>query len=567
MIEKMTKYSWILLSSDNESFLEELRSLGVIDIRRSSKPVDESSAAMLQEIESLKTRVYELETGSDAELSVLLKRKIALENEFNGVAPWGEFDKGRLENLGVPISFHCVEKKKFNPLWEEEYALQVVSQDNGLVRFVVLGDSNPPVPAIAAPERSAAAVSGEIQDLDRQISEHKAFLEKEKASIPTLNERIDRLQSDLSLYLAGCCGQKEADERLIVYEGFAPSSSDAALGEAFEKMNVVCLKEEAAVEDNPPIKLRNNRFVRMFEVLTDMYGRPKYDGFDPTPYLSIFFLLFFSMCIGDAAYGIILILVGLLFKKKLGNIAPLVVTLGVGSTMVGLYFHTFFSIDITTWGWIPDSVKALMLPAKIAGYDGAMILSLVIGIIHLLLAMIVKTIYATRNKGFLESLGTWGWTIFWLGLTVIGAFALAGILDKEVTKWAIITLGAICAIGIFPLNNIHRNPLINVGSGLWDTYNMASGILGDVLSYLRLYALGLAGAMLGLSFNGLAAMVLGDGGVVGWIGFVLLVVFGHTLNLAMAVLGAFVHPLRLNFLEFFKNSDYDGSGVKYEPIK
>ena len=110
-------------------------------------------------------------------------------------------------------------------------------------------------------------------------------------------------------------------------------------------------------------------------------------------------------------------------------------------------------------------------------------------------------------------------------------------------------------------------PLKNIAPGLWETYNTATGLLGDVLSYLRLYALGLAGGMLGKAFNDIAAMTVGDGGFsVGWIAFALIFLIGHALNLAMCCLGAFVHPLRLNFLEFFKNSGYEGKGRIYRPI-
>jgi V/A-type H+-transporting ATPase subunit I len=105
-----------------------------------------------------------------------------------------------------------------------------------------------------------------------------------------------------------------------------------------------------------------------------------------------------------------------------------------------------------------------------------------------------------------------------------------------------------------------------MGVGLWDTYQMVTGLLGDVLSYLRLYALGLAGAKLGEAFNAIGVQALGDGGV-NWIWFILIVVIGHVLNVAMCVLGAFVHPLQLNFLEFFKNSGYEGTGRKYNPLK
>ncbi|MBQ2482883.1 MAG: hypothetical protein II511_04110 [Bacteroidales bacterium] len=155
-----------------------------------------------------------------------------------------------------------------------------------------------------------------------------------------------------------------------------------------------------------------------------------------------------------------------------------------------------------------------------------------------------------------------------VGGVIVGAIALGANLDKSLVKTIVIVLGIVSAIGIFLLNDIHRNPLKNIGSGLWETYNTVTGLLGDVLSYIRLYALGLAGGMLGAAFNQLGGMLLPeDGGFsVMWIFFILIVVFGHVLNLAMCCLGAFVHPLRLNFLEFFKNSGYEGSGKTYKPL-
>ena len=326
-------------------------------------------------------------------------------------------------------------------------------------------------------------------------------------------------------------------------------------------------KDAAVVEDNPPISFRNNKFVRMFEVLTDMYGRPAYNGFDPTPFIAVFFLLFFAFCMGDAGYGLILIVIGLLLKKvdSFKDYAPLVVTLGIGTTVIGFLFHTFFSMDIAEWSIFKGFP---FLPSKIAGYDGTMVLALIVGIVHLCLAMVVKTYNQTKVKGFANSLGTWGWTLLIVGGTAVGALALIGVLDKDITKWVIIALGVVSAAGIFLLNDLHRNPLINIGSGLWETYNTVTGLLGDVLSYLRLYALGLAGSMLGKAFNVIGGMILGDGSnLVMWIPFILIVLVGHTLNIAMAALGAFVHPLRLNFLEFFKNSGYEAAGRNYNPLK
>jgi V/A-type H+-transporting ATPase subunit I len=229
--------------------------------------------------------------------------------------------------------------------------------------------------------------------------------------------------------------------------------------------------------------------------------------------------------------------------------------------------HTFFGVDISALPWIPSWMKKVMITGTIGGFEAQMVLALVIGIIHLCLAMVVKTVYATRNRGFLGSLGVWGWTLLIVGGVVIGALAMFKLLPPAVTKWIIIGLGIISALGIFLFNDIHRSPLKNIGAGLWETYNTVTGLLGDVLSYLRLYALGLAGGMLGKAFNDIASMTLGDGSFgVGWIFFIVILVVGHALNLAMCCLGAFVHPLRLNFLEFFKNSGYDGKGRGYRPI-
>ena len=142
-------------------------------------------------------------------------------------------------------------------------------------------------------------------------------------------------------------------------------------------------------------------------------------------------------------------------------------------------------------------------------------------------------------------------------------------LNSDITKIAVIAIGIVSALGIFIFNTPGRNPLTNVGAGLWDTYNMITGIMGDVLSYIRLYALGLAGGMLGAAFNDLGLMVRGSGdeaSITGWVFFIIILIIGHVLNLLMSCLGAFVHPLRLNFVEYFKNAGYEGKGSSYNPL-
>ena len=569
MIERMTRYDFVLLSSGKDEFINSLRGLGVMDITRSSKPVDDRSAALLSRIEALNAEIARINKGTDARLKEYEDGLRALAKEAEAASHWGNFDQDKLNSLGLPVSFYCVGEKKFDPAWAELYPLAETDRSHGKVWFAVFGNADIPAECVPAPQKPISEIEKEIANQEELIKGYKESLEGLKSTLPQLHAEAEQLRGELTAYLASVGGESAADGELTVFEGFAPESDDERLAKAFEELDCLWTASKATVEDNPPIKLKNNKFVKQFEMLTDMYGRPDYNEFDPTPYISIFFLLFFAMCMGDAGYGMLLIIGGILLRKleNYKNLAPLVTILGVGTFVVGIVMHTFFGVDISALPWIPSWLKAVMITGTIAGFEAQMVLALIIGVIHLCLAMVVKTVYATRNKGFLGSLGTWGWTLLIVGGVVLGSLGLFSIIPAPILKWIIIGLGIVSALGIFLFNDIKRNPLKNIGAGLWEAYNTATGLLGDVLSYLRLYALGLAGGMLGKAFNDIAAMTLGDGSFsVGWLAFPVILLIGHALNFAMCCLGAFVHPLRLNFLEFFKNSGYDGKGRAYKPV-
>lgn len=590
MIASMTKYSFVLLNGTQEELLTSLQEIGLVDITRSIKPIDEASQNLKAEIELLDGLIRGLRKADIPEGTVpefidgdivrlaggMLMRYSddtveikQLQSEISDLRQWGQFDAevlGELARAGVPVHFHKLSTKAFKPEWAQEYALTVVSQDKSHTLFVVAGPDTLPG-EIPVPTSGLAAKEKELQEKQAHFAKVLSRIASAKERIPELEEKRAQLYSQLDLHLAGAAAVPAAEDTIVTLVGYAPTESDAAVTEALDKTGVFYLKEAAAVEDNPPIQLKNNWFVRQFELLTDMYGRPDYNEFDPTPYISVFFLLFFAMCMGDAGYGLALVIGGILLRKtEMKDMAPLVTILGIGTFVVGIVMHTFFGVDIAVLPWIPSWLKAVMITGTIAGFEAQMVLALVIGVVHLCLAMVVKTVYATRNKGFLGSLSTWGWTLLIVGGVVVGSLTMALSVPAQVTKWIVIVLGVLSALGIFLFNDIHRNPLKNIGSGLWETYNTVTGLLGDVLSYLRLYALGLAGGMLGKAFNDIATMTLGDGGL-GYIPFAIILIIGHALNLAMCCLGAFVHPLRLNFLEFFKNSGYDGKGRAYRPIK
>ena len=587
----MTKYNFILLSGDVEDFLKKLQGVGVMDITRSTKPVDEKSETLSSKAGNYRKALSLLKNVQPAEfadkvygdlasnvIETVNEKEIAtaqlyqLQKDMEERLPWGKFDVNnikKLEEQGLKLHFYKIKTSNFDQTWKENYALSEISSDGTSTYFVIVSDDENyefPLKELPAPDSDCTAIEKKINELIYEIEKKDRHLAELKCHEKDIQNELDKTLLKLDLHLAHMSGTKAAEDYITVFEGFAPADKEAELKEMLDREEVLYLVEKAKVDDNPPIELKNNKFVSMFEILTDMYGRPKYNEFDPTVFISIFFMLFFAFCMGDAGYGLVLIGASLALKKALGKIAPLGITLGIATTVIGLLFHTFFSTDMLTWSIIPEAVKKCMVPSQIAGFDGTMVLAIIVGIVHICLAMIVKTYQATKVKGFFNSLGTWGWTLLIVGGVIVGGLALIGVIDSAITKWIIIGIGILSALGIFFLNDLHRNPLKNVGAGLWETYNTATGLLGDVLSYLRLYALGLAGAKLGEAFNAIGLQALGDGGA-GWVWFILIVVVGHVLNVAMCILGAFVHPLRLNFLEFFKNSGYEGTGRKYNPLK
>lgn len=604
MISPMTKYSFILLSGQTEEFLSKIQDLGVIDITRSVKPVDEKSEALLSEADTVKKALNVL-NSCDAEpekgfrfdgdpVEAALKAQADVEElknvlssakkELSARKPWGQFSTeaiGRLEAQGLKIRFYSCQKKKFDPAWAEIQPLQVVSETDTTVFFVTVAPVSEeysfPIEPMAAPEGSVNEMELTIKDLETKLSERKKLLGNLKGCIGELRQRYNEKLGALDLYLAESATEMAADSHLAVVTGFAPTEDDKRLCDAFDALGIYYIHEPATKEDNPPIKLHNNWFAKNFEVLTGMYGMPVYDEFDPTPVLGPFFMLFFAMCMGDAGYGIVLMLIALFMKLKmqgtsLGKMYRLIGFLGGMTFFVGLFLGTFFGMSILEASWTPEWLKALCVDGwfpegKIAGFPVQMVLAVAIGVLHICLAMIIKTINYTKRFGFSKTVSTWGWTTLIVGGIIVIALGMTEVLSEVAFKWVIIALAAVSSLAIFVFNTPGRNPLVNIGSGLWDTYNMVTGLMGDVLSYIRLYALGLAGGMLGNAFNIMGTMIL-DIPVPGvnWVFCIVILIFGHVLNLAMSCLGAFVHPLRLTFVEYFKNSGYEGTGLKYNPL-
>ena len=610
MISKMNKLSFLIYHKEYEMFLEKLRELGVVHIeKRQGAEMDARLQAFMQKRTAYQSllknmtlaaasyegtataqpsgmtieQVVESYEAQQEHIQTLNMQLPVLDKEIDAMEVWGEFDWKVIDQLkanGWQMQFYCCPEKSFEETWVDDYNATIINRKGGQCYFVTVNHA--PV------ELEAEAVRLPKQCLSELIQSQEALkADIKKANeeldlfcinhIPVVEDALETLEGDINLMeVEQLGGERMADGAIVMMEGWVPAENDAEVRKLLEESGVYYEIRPAEKEDNAPIKLKNGKISRAFEMLTKMYGLPDYGEFDPTPLLAPFYALFFGMCVGDAGYGLLLVLLGLYLKKKLsksmGGLMNLLITLGVATTVVGALFNTFFGAELTAWN-LPEWMNSLIITGKWDGtaYDKTMVIALLVGMFHICFAMSVKAIGSTIRYGFKNALSDWGWLLLVGGSVVVATLTYLGVMDLEVSKMAFIGIGGVSAIGIYLLNNLRRNVFVNIGAGLWDTYNMATGLMGDLLSYLRLYALGLAGGMLGGVFNDLGMQLrdsIGDFlfGIPGWIAFGLIFVAGHSLNIALSCLSGYVHSIRLTFVEYFKNSGYDGKGMEYKPF-
>ena len=621
MITKMKKLTALVYHREYEQFLTELQQLGVVHVQPAQEGTVAPDSKLQEELDQVKRVQAAIETlaplaeqaphrGLDprplseptansqqpdgaallshysalvAQQSDLNCQLSTVNSQLEAVTPWGDYDPtavAALAEAGRQMLFFKTDLKTYRRR-QDEWSAQgypfPIHEEKGNLWFVLIAPEGKAAELdgatrVETPSMTVTSCREQLEDLKVQYaateSQLAAFAADHLADLRTYEAQ---LRSSVQFDQAKLDTAHAADDKVMILEGWAPVNTVEKVTAFLNNTGAYYELRDPVKTDNVPILLRNNAFTRMYEVLTGMYGMPDYNEFDPTPILAPFFTLFFSYCIADAGYGLVLVLLGFLLKKKLGpsmkGMMNLVITLGIATTVLGAVFGTFFGVNLTTLD-LPEWMQGLMITGKVGDtvYDKTMLLSLVIGVIHLIIAMTVKAVKSTVLFGFKQSITPWSWLLLIVGFIAIFGLQWMKVISTDVSAVAFYVVGGIAAVGIFLLNNLKRNPLINIGAGLWDTYGMASGLLGDVLSYVRIYALGLAGGMLGGVFNQLAMMTKGDSWL-GWIPCILILVLGHTLNIAMSCLGAFVHPLRLNFVEYFKNSNYEGTGTTYEPLR
>lgn len=665
MIVPMKKVSFVVYAREYTQFLQRLQELGTVHlitkighegdheklrekyqlIYRLSTMIKYMERRMDQDKVNLEVSMDGLEIFDEIEnmrfeMEMYQQRLTSLRKELVLVEPWGDFTHSTIEALkktGHTIRFYVVATKRYNVQWEIDFNAFVIGTAGVNTYFVTLtnGVETPQIEAeeVKSPEKSASQLRVEISDLENNLKKADETLTNfacEYVEAMRISRR--KLRDSLMFDTVVESSEPLADNQLMMIEGWVPADKTVLFDAEFGADPVYFEFSDPDPKDSVPIKLKNNAFTRLFEPIGKLYMLPVYGELDLTPFFAPFFMLFFGFCLGDAGYGLIMLLFSLILLPKaktelkpflrlgaffsistivfgvlsgtafginlidsgytltmasLANLAEQGVDISVIEALKPLVGQTFESQDVylktvgKTFadGSLPDSYRQVVLAAAEAPFawlqniryrmlntQSMMYLSLAIGYVQIIFGMFLKTTNIVRTNGFKFAISSIGWiVIFFLG-GILYLLMKIGALPTSVGTPLLYSLVAVGAAMVFFFNAPGKNIFMNMGLGLWDAYGMVSGFIGDLLSYIRLFALGLSSAVLGMVFNKLALGLLALPPGLGELLFVVLLLVGHTLNLFLAALGSFVHPMRLTFVEFYKNAGFAGGGKEFKPF-
>ena len=403
---------------------------------------------------------------------------------------------------------------------------------------------------LAAIEERLSSLNQDYAELESKMPGFAEHLEEVEISYES--HRMDALR-----YGAATHFKKTA--MFDVVEGYVPEESFGDLQRLLaEKYSEVALLEEKAfIEDEEvPIKLKNNKFVSAFESLTKMYSLPKYTEVDPTPLFAPFYLFFFGMMVADIGYGLIL-LIATAVALKFFNLKP-------GTKSFIRLFH-YLSYGVIFWGGIYGSFfgGVIKLPALIdtqADFIPLLIISIAFGAIHIFFALGIKAYLLIRDgKGaavFFDVI-SWYFALVGAGLFLVsGALGLPEMVKTIGMVLMILGMGTILLFGARDAKSIGGR----LAGGAYELYGI-SGYVGDLVSYSRLMAIGLAGGFIGFAVNMIVELL--SGSIIGIVvGFVVFVIF-HAFNIFLSLLSGYVHTARLTYVEFF-GKFYEGGGKTFK---
>lgn len=604
MIVKMSKYAFMVYHREYDAFLTTLRELGVVHVKETNSVLDNAELqALLAERKQVSTAIRYCKNlnSQTKEVTVAPARgltkaeglklvgkleemqekqaqlqaaKVSLEKDIAYMDIWGEFSYAnirRLKKAGFDVTFFSCPTSKYEPKWGEEYNAFLVNNFQSVTYFVTVTKTGTPIDIDAErpkmPDRGLAKLHlameqllDNIKVLNNQLKEYAA------EQYNTLVELEKNIQNEFNLSNTLVQTDREAGDKLMLLEGFVPTEEAPAMEVALEKEGYYFQELDIQDGDRVPIKLKNNKFNRLYEPITKMFSLPNYTEFDPTPLFAPFFMLFFGLCFGDGGYGLLVLLACSFFKRKVNpDFKPYLTLfqyLGLAAIIVGTCTGSFFGIALA-------DVPAL---SKVKDYfvssDNLMTFSIVIGLVQIIFGKTVAAFKMKAQKGVKYSIAPFAWVFVITALALAFGLPMLNLQLPETVKTVFIGIAVIGLVVAYLYNSPGKNIFLNFGTGLWNTYNIASGLLGDTLSYIRLFAIGLTGAILGGVFNQLAVdMTEGMNIVLRAVCMLLILLVGHAINIGLCTISSLVHPLRLIFVEYYKNAEFEGGGKEYRPFK
>lgn len=594
MIVKMYKYTFWVYHKEYHDFLEPLQQLGILHVieknQSLSRDIEKKETAIGQinkAIQFLKKRGIEADRENhnlDAikivrEIESKQKERTALEQEliearkdYDRIRIWGDFsletiDKLKEENFHIRF-FSTTQKKFSDKLIAGHFAKVIAERDNKVYFVIIQKGSNPlniDAEEIVLPKGSGHEIKRRIEELEDEIQKINGDFEiYAKTAIPILTKKKETIVASLEYEKTVLNTKTEADEKVKLLEGWVPENKKKQIDHFLNENKIFHLSENGSEKDNIPVLIKNNRYSRLFEPIGKLFSLPAYAELDLTLFFAPFFMLFFGFCLGDAGYGLLFVVGAGLYKlkakKEIKPILSLMQYLGIATIIFGIITGTFFGINLieTDIGFLSDYKQLFLNPDKMFN------LALILGAFQIIFAMFIRAANQIKQYGFVHSLSTFGWLIIILGAITYTALSKLEIIStNNIILYAILGLGGFFVIFF---SDVKVGIFARIGKGVWDIYSTVTGIFGDILSYIRLFALGLSSAILGFVINDIGLQILGSSKILGPIFFVIFLLLGHTLNILIASLGSFVHPMRLTFVEFYKNAGFKGGGKEYKPF-
>lgn len=504
---------------------------------------------IVKEALSIKEKIRKLSDERDA----LLKR-------IKEIEPWGDFDLPPDNQMAnQKLWFYIVPKKLMAKVKSSALIWQVVYQNNLSCYVVVIAEQEPaenimPVPRTHTGQLSLSELIRHENRLALELEDLQAERESLTRWMSLIVRHLAEAQDQADLNNADSITHDEAE--VFALQGWLPVKQIDEYQHFAEQHQLALLIEDPAPEDNPPTLLENMRPVAGGGDMISFYQTPGYHAWDPSIAVFFSFCLFFAMILSDAGYAFVLALLLAIKWRSLGRsdkgqrlrllAAATVVVAIVWGIFAGGYFG--YSPPETTFA---GSLKIIDLN----DFSSMMRLSIAVGVLHIALA---NCIQAYQLKNSLKALASIGWA-----LLVMGGFGLWTATTTENLLWSHWGY-ALCGVGVFCLIFFSSDRPVNrlsdffwrILNGLKSFVNITK-LFGDVLSYMRLFALGLASASLALTFNDLAVQIYHEVPGLGLLFSIVILLLGHTLNLMLCLMSGLVHGLRLNFIEFYNWSVSD----------